>query len=402
MGPVTTLLRFRCIEPVWPARPVRHFSIPCRYRCRMDAEHPRPSGGPAERIAALIAASPAPAKGPCPVLVTGGAGYIGSHAVLALLDAGWPVVVIDDLSTGFDWAVPAAAAFHRGDIADRALVSRLIAQYGIGAIMHFAGSVVVPESVAKPLKYYENNTAKSRLLIEAAVDGGVRHFIFSSTAATYGIPDAVPVREDARTEPINPYGWSKLMTERMLADVAAACPINYCALRYFNVAGADPAGRSGQSTAGATHLIKVAVEAATGRRGHVDVFGTDYGTPDGTGVRDYIHVADLVAAHLLALEALIADPRESHVLNCGYGRGFSVLEVLDSVERQTGRPIERRLLPRRPGDPDALVADNRAIRAVLGWSPLRESLDLIVADALAWERELDRRRAAHAPLRAAG
>jgi UDP-glucose 4-epimerase len=325
------------------------------------------------------------------VLVTGGAGYIGSHAVLALLDAGWPVVVIDNLVTGFRWAVPGAAVFAEGDIADQALVARLIADHNIAAIIHFAGSVVVPESVSDPLKYYENNTVKSRSLIESAVKGGVRHFIFSSTAATYGIPDRVPVAEDARTQPINPYGWSKLMTERMLADTAFAHPINYCALRYFNVAGADPAGRSGQSTAGATHLIKVAVEAATGKRGHVSVFGTDYGTPDGTGVRDYIHVADLAAAHVDALEQLIADPDKSHVMNCGYGRGFSVLEVLDAVDRITNLKLDRRLEPRRPGDPDALVADNSRILVTLPWRPKRHDLDTIVADALSWERKLAER-----------
>src|SRR6476619_1913505 len=282
-----------------------------------------------------------------PVLVTGGAGYIGSHAVLALLDAGWPVVGIDNLVTGFRWAVPDGAIFAEGDIADQALLARLIAAHGIGAIMHFAGSVVVPESVEDPLKYYSNNTVKSRSLIESAVKGGVRHFIFSSTAATYGIPDEVPVTEDTRTQPINPYGWSKLMTERMLIDTAAAHPINFCALRYFNVAGADPKGRSGQSTAGATHLIKVAVEAAVGKRGHVSVYGTDYDTPDGTGVRDYIHVSDLAAAHVGALEKLIAEPEKSHIMNCGYGRGFSVLAVFDEVERVTNMKIERRMESRR-------------------------------------------------------
>jgi len=322
------------------------------------------------------------------VLVTGGAGYIGSHAVLALLDAGWPVVVLDNLSTGFDWAVPEGVTLVRGDIADQPLVARIIAEHGIGAIMHFAGSIVVPESVADPLKYYLNNTVKSRALIESAVQGGVRHFIFSSTAATYGIPDTVPVREDMPTLPINPYGWSKLMTERMLADTAAAHPVNFCALRYFNVAGADPKGRSGQSTAGATHLIKVAVEAATGKRDHVSVFGTDYATADGTGIRDYIHVSDLAAAHLHALERLIATPEESHIMNCGYGRGFSVLEVLDAVDRVTNLHIERRLEPRRAGDPDALIADNGRILSTLPWRPQRADLDLIVQDALAWERKL--------------
>jgi UDP-glucose 4-epimerase len=329
----------------------------------------------------------APSERPA-VLVTGGAGYIGSHAVLALLDAGWSVVVIDDLSTGFDWAVPEGAFFEQGDVADADLVARIIAEHAIGAIMHFAGSVVVPDSVLDPLSYYENNTVKSRALIASAVAGGVRHFIFSSTAATYGIPDAIPVAEDAPTVPINPYGWSKLMTERMLKDSAAAYPLNHCALRYFNVAGADPRGRAGQSTQGATHLVKVAVEAATGRRGHVDVYGSDYDTPDGTGMRDYIHVTDLAAAHLAALERLIAAPAESLTLNCGYGRGFSVNEVLDSVDRVTNVRIERRPMPRRPGDPPALIADNARILATLLWRPARDSLDTIVADALAWERKL--------------
>jgi UDP-glucose 4-epimerase len=327
------------------------------------------------------------------VLVTGGAGYIGSHAVLALLDSGWRVVVIDNLTTGFRWAVPDAAAFAEGDIADQALVARLIEEHGIGAIIHFAGSIVVPESVENPLKYYENNTVKSRSLIESAVKGGVRHFIFSSTAATYGIPERVPVTETTRTQPINPYGWSKLMTERMLADTAFAHPLNYCALRYFNVAGADPQGRSGQSTAGATHLIKVAVEAAVGKRSHVSVYGSDYDTPDGTGVRDYIHVSDLAAAHVDALAKLIANPGESYVMNCGYGRGFSVLEVLDAVDRVTNLRIDRKMEPRRAGDPDALVADNGRILGTLPWRPKLDDLDTIVTHALAWERRLAERAA---------
>jgi UDP-glucose 4-epimerase len=326
-----------------------------------------------------------------PVLVTGGAGYIGSHAVLALIDAGWPVVVIDNLVTGFRWAVPDQATFVQGDIADQPLVERLVAEHGIRAIMHFAGSIVVPESVKYPLKYYENNTVKSRALIESAVRSGVPHFIFSSTAATYGIPDEVPIRETSRTQPINPYGWSKLMTERMLADVTAAHPLNYCALRYFNVAGADPQGRSGQSTAGATHLIKVAVEAAVGKRSHVSVFGTDYGTPDGTGIRDYIHVSDLAAAHVDALDKLIETPGQSYVMNCGYCRGFSVLEVLDTVDRVTNMKIERRMEARRAGDPDALVADNGKILATLSWRPRRDDLETIVSDALGWERKLAER-----------
>ncbi|UZK69156.1 UDP-glucose 4-epimerase GalE [Sphingomonas sp. S1-29] len=325
------------------------------------------------------------------VLVTGGAGYIGSHAVLALLDAGWRVVVVDNLVTGFDWAVDPRATLVRANIEDEAAVRGAIAEHGVGAIMHFAGSVVVPESVTDPLKYYRNNTAASRSLIESAVVSGVKHFIFSSTAATYGIPEVVPVREDSPKLPINPYGMSKLMTEAMLADVAAAHPMNYAALRYFNVAGADPQGRSGQSTAGATHLIKVAVEAATGKRGHVSVFGTDFATPDGTGVRDYIHVTDLAAAHVEALALLVAKPAESHTLNAGYGRGYSVLEVLNAVDRVTNVTIERRLEGRRAGDPDALVADNAAILAALPWRPKHDDLDGIVRDALAWERKLAER-----------
>ena len=326
------------------------------------------------------------------VLVTGGAGYIGSHAVLALKDAGWPVVVIDNLTTGFRWAVPDDVPFAQGDVGDMAFVSTLLATHNIGAILHFAGSIIVPESVENPLKYYRNNTANTRTLIEAAVTAGVAHFIFSSTAATYGIPDVVPVSEDAPKSPINPYGMSKLMTEAMLADVAKAHPMNFCALRYFNVAGADPQGRSGQSTAGATHLIKVAVEAALGKRSHVSVFGTDYDTPDGTGVRDYIHVADLATAHVLALEALIARPADSMILNCGYGRGFSVNEVLDAVDRVAGVQLDRRIEPRRAGDPDALIADNRRIMASLPWTPRHQDLDEIVRHALAWETQLPTRQ----------
>ncbi len=327
-----------------------------------------------------------------PVIVTGGAGYIGSHAVLALQDAGWPVAVIDNLVTGFRWAVPDAVPFYEGDIEDGALLSRIFAEQRIGAVMHFAGSVVVPESVVDPLKYYHNNTVKTRALLAAAVGAGVPHFIFSSTAATYGIPDVSPVREDCPQRPINPYGMSKLMTEAMLGDVAAAHPLNFCALRYFNVAGADPQARTGQSTAGATHLIKVAVEAALGKREAVEVFGTDFDTPDGTGVRDYIHVSDLAAAHVLALEALIAEPKRSLTMNCGYGRGFSVLEVLDAVDRVTNRKIVRRMGPRRAGDPDALISDNARIKATLPWVPQHADLDRIVEHALAWERKLGESR----------
>lgn len=323
-----------------------------------------------------------------PVLVTGGAGYIGSHAVLALKDGGWSVAVIDNLTTGFRFAVPDGVALYEGDIEDAGLLARIFAEQGIRAVMHFAGSIIVPESVENPLKYYHNNTAKTRALLAAAVSAGVPHFIFSSTAATYGIPEVSPVTEDTPRRPINPYGMSKLMSEFMLADVAAAHPLNFCALRYFNVAGADPAARTGQSTAGATHLIKVAVEAALGKRSHVDVFGTDYATPDGTGVRDYIHVSDLAAAHVLALEALIAEPARSLTMNCGYGKGFSVLEVLDAVDRVTNHKIERRLGPRRAGDPDALISDNARIKATLPWVPQYADLDTIVQHALAWERRL--------------
>lgn len=327
-----------------------------------------------------------------PVLVTGGAGYIGSHAVLALKDAGWPVIVIDNLTTGFRFSIPDEIVFYQGDVEDGALLARIFAEQGIGggvgAIMHFAGSIIVPESVENPLKYYHNNTAKSRALIEAAVQAGVPHFIFSSTAATYGVPKVSPVREDCPKAPINPYGMSKLMTEAMLDDVARAHPLNYCALRYFNVAGADPKARTGQSTAGATHLIKVAVEAALGKRSYVGVFGTDFATPDGTGVRDYIHVSDLANAHVLALEALIADPAESLTMNCGYGKGFSVLEVLDAVDRVTNTKLERRLESRRAGDPDSLIADNSRIKATLPWAPIYDDLGAIVEHALAWERRL--------------
>ncbi|MFM9829821.1 MAG: UDP-glucose 4-epimerase GalE [Sphingomonas sp.] len=325
------------------------------------------------------------------VLVTGGAGYIGSHAVLALLDGGWDVVVVDNLVTGFAWAVDPRATLVEANIEDDAAVRGAMRDHDVGAVMHFAGSVVVPESVSDPLKYYRNNTVASRALIESAVACHVRHFIFSSTAATYGIPETVPVREDMPTRPINPYGMSKLMTEAMLKDVAAAHPVNFCALRYFNVAGADPQGRTGQSTAGATHLIKVAVEAATGKRAGVGIFGTDFATPDGTGVRDYIHVSDLATAHVHALNKLVAAPTESHILNAGYGRGYSVNDVLDAVDRVTNMTIERRYEGRRAGDPDALIADNGAILATLPWRPTLDDLDTIVTHALAWERRLAER-----------
>lgn len=322
------------------------------------------------------------------VLVTGGAGYIGSHAVLALRDAGYTVSVLDNLSTGFRWAVPDDVFFYEGEVEDNALIDRIFAEQAIGAIMHFAGSIIVPESVSDPLKYYRNNTVATRSLLESAVRGGIGHFIFSSTAAVYGAPEQVPVDETTPRLPINPYGTSKLMTEFMLADVAAAHRLNYAALRYFNVAGADPQGRAGQSTAGATHLIKIAVEAALGKRASVLVYGDDYATHDGTGVRDYIHVSDLAAAHVAALAALMAEPSRSLQLNCGYGRGFSVLEVLDAVDRVAGVTLVRTIVPRRAGDSAALVATGERIRQALDWQPKFDDLDLIVRHAIDWERSL--------------
>ncbi len=322
------------------------------------------------------------------ILVTGGAGYIGSHAVLALKDEGYSVCVLDDLSTGFRNAVPHDVRLFIGDIGDQALVGEIIRDRKIAAIMHFAGSIIVPESVANPLKYYDNNSVRSRNLIEAAVTGGVRHFVFSSTAAVYGEPDQMPITEETPTRPINPYGTSKLMTEWMLRDVAQAHPFNFAALRYFNVAGADPGGRTGQSTAGATHLIKVASEVVAGKRPGIAVFGTDYDTRDGTAIRDYIHVSDLASAHVLALRRLMDAPETSLTLNCGYGRGFTVTEVLDAVEAVTGASVNRRLEDRRPGDPAALVADVSRIKDVLGWAPAHDELAEIVTHALAWERKL--------------
>jgi UDP-glucose 4-epimerase len=323
-----------------------------------------------------------------PVLVTGGAGYIGSHAVLALKDAGWSVAVIDDLSNGVRRAVPDDAPFYEGSVADPELIGRIFAEQGTQAVMHFAGSIVVPESVEQPLKYYGNNTVATHALLSAAVDAGIRHILFSSTAAVYGAPEQVPIAEDDPKVPINPYGASKLMTEWMLRDASAAHPFNYGALRYFNVAGADPQGRSGQQGKGSTHLIKVAVEAAVGRRDHVAVFGTDYPTPDGTCIRDYIHVSDLAAAHVAALEQLIARPDENLTLNCGYGRGLSVLEVLDAVDRLTNLPLKRVIEGRRAGDPPELVAANQRILKTLDWHPQYQEIDRIVGDALAWERKL--------------
>lgn len=326
------------------------------------------------------------------VLVTGGAGYIGSHMVLKLIDDGEDVVVVDNLSTGFAWAVHPDAVLIRGDIGDQALILRLIAQHHIDAIIHFAGSIVVPDSVADPLGYYLNNTVKSRALIETAVLGGVRSFIFSSTAAVYGMPQQNPVTEDVALAPISPYGTSKMMTEMMLKDAAAAHDLRYVALRYFNVAGADPDGRSGQSSPRATHLIKVASQAALGERAGMDLFGTDYDTPDGTCIRDYIHVSDLIGAHALSLSYL-REGGGSLIANCGYGEGYSVLDVIGSVKRVSGRDFPVREVDRRPGDPAALIAAAGLIRGRLGWMPQWNNLDTIVGHALAWERKLERRAA---------
>jgi UDP-glucose 4-epimerase len=321
------------------------------------------------------------------VLVTGGAGYIGSHTVHALVDAGERVVVLDNLSTGFANSLPPPMLPIVGDVADQALVAELIANHGVEAIIHFAGSTIVPESVKNPLGYYLNNTANSRSLIEAAVKGGVRHFIFSSTAAVYGNPARMPISEDDPTVPTSPYGWSKLMTEIMLRDASAAHGLGYVALRYFNVAGADPQMRTGLSTPGATHLIKVAVEAALGRRPAIDVFGTDYPTQDGTCIRDFIHVSDLARAHLAALRYLRADGA-SATLNCGYGRGYSVREVLDSVRKAVGHAFPVNFAARRPGDIVVSVAGAERIGRTLAWAPELDNLDAIVGHALAWERRL--------------
>lgn len=326
------------------------------------------------------------------VLVTGGAGYIGSHMTLALLDAGETVVVLDNLVTGFDWAVDRRANFVCGNAADTELVARLIAERDVTDIIHFAGSVVVPESVADPLAYYANNTAASRNLIEAASAGGVKRFVFSSTAAVYGMAGDDPVCEDAPLSPLSPYGRSKLMTEWMLADLAATGALDFGILRYFNVAGADPQGRAGQSTAKATHLIKAACQAALGLRDRLDLFGTDYPTRDGTCVRDYIHVSDLVAAHACVLRHLRSG-KGSVTLNCGYGRGASVREVIDMVKAVSGVDFEVREAARRPGDPAAIVASADRLKTELGWIPRHHDLQEIVASAWAWEQTLRRRMA---------
>ncbi len=327
------------------------------------------------------------------VLVTGGAGYIGSHMVLELLEAGETVVVLDNLTTGFWWAVPKEVTLIEGDMGDQALVGRVIAEHGIEAIIHFAARIVVPESVADPLGYYLNNTSKTRNLIECAVKGGVKRIIFSSTAAVYGDVKVNPVTEDTPQNPVSPYGRSKLMSEWMLQDTARAHGLAYVILRYFNVAGADPKGRTGQSTAGATHLIKVACQTAIGDRPEMAIFGTDYPTPDGTCLRDYIQVTDLARAHMAALKYLRGGG-ESGIFNCGYGRGYSVREIVDVVKQVSGVDFRVVLQPRRPGDPPAIVAEAARARAILGWQPIHDDVAAIVGQALAWEKALRVRNAA--------
>lgn len=320
-------------------------------------------------------------------LVTGGAGYIGSHTVWELVDRGESVVVLDRLSTGFEWAVAPEAELVVGDVADTEMIAELIHSRNVDAIIHFAGSIVVPESVSDPLGYYENNTVKSRALIETAVKCAVPHFIFSSTAAVYGTAGLDPITEGAKLHPLSPYGRSKLMTEWMLSDAAAAHDFHFTALRYFNVAGADEKGRTGQSTPGATHLIKVACETASGKRDAMDVFGTDYRTPDGTCVRDYIHVSDLANAHALALDRLRGGGT-SMIANCGYGHGYSVLEVLESVRKVSGTDFAVNMAGRRAGDADSVVANSDLARTELEWQPRFDDLEKICADALNWERLL--------------
>jgi UDP-glucose 4-epimerase len=325
------------------------------------------------------------------VLVTGGAGYIGSHMVRALVDVGESVVVVDNLSTGFSALLPEGVPLFIGDAGDENLVEGVIAQHGVDSIIHFAGSVVVPESMRDPLGYYRNNTMTTQSLLNAAIKSGVSRFIFSSTAAVYGNPEEVPVPETAPTRPLSAYGMSKLMTEIMLHDVATAHGMNYVVLRYFNVAGADPLGRIGLSTIGATHLLKIAVEAATGQRAKVDVFGGDYPTPDGSCIRDFIHVTDLVEAHRAALSYLRGG-RSSVTLNCGYGRGYSVLETIEAVRRVSMRNFAVSYAPRRPGDIMTMVADTSRIRALLDWTPKYDDLETIAAHALAWEQKLFQER----------
>jgi UDP-glucose 4-epimerase len=330
------------------------------------------------------------------ILVTGGAGYIGSHMVHELADAGESVVVLDNLSTGFRFLIPASVPFVAGSTGDRSLVTDIITQHRITAIIHFAASIVVPESVTDPLGYYSNNTMNTCALFDVAIKTGIRHFIFSSTAAVYGNAGETPVRENAPTAPVSPYGTSKLMSEIMLHDAAKAYGLRFVVLRYFNVAGADPKLRTGQATPAATHLIKVACETATGKREKMDIFGTDYPTPDGTCIRDYIHVSDLTQAHSAAL-AYLRSGGISATFNCGYGRGASVLEVIAAVRRASGHDFRVDISGRRPGDAPALVANVDRIHAALPWRPRFQNLDTIVTHALAWEKQLASRRKASMP-----
>jgi UDP-glucose 4-epimerase len=326
------------------------------------------------------------------VLITGGAGYIGSHMVFELLDRGEEIAVIDNLSTGAWWVLPPEANLVEGDIGDDSLLDEVMTRGKFDAVIHFAGSIVVPDSVADPLGYYLNNTVKSRTLMAAAVRHGIANFIFSSTAAVYGEPKIMPVTEEAAAQPVSPYGTSKLMTEWMLRDCAKAHGLRYAALRYFNVAGADERGRTGQSTPRATHLIKVACQTLLGQRQQIEIFGRDYDTPDGTCIRDYIHVSDLIGAHFDALQFL-RQGGESGVFNCGYGRGYSVLQVIKAVEKAGAKKLAVVDAPRRAGDPPVIVAEAERARAVLGWRPTRDNLDEIVSSALRWEEKLLRHNA---------
>jgi UDP-glucose 4-epimerase len=321
-------------------------------------------------------------------LVTGGAGYIGSHTVYALLDRGDKVVVLDNLSTGVKAQVGAKAGFVLGDVADTDLVKKTIADHGVDSVIHFAGSIVVPDSVADPLGYYENNVVKSRSLVAACVETGVKNFLFSSTATVYAEDARQPLAEGERKAPISPYARSKLMTEWMLEDVSRATSLRHMVLRYFNVAGADGQGRTGQSTPKATHLIKRAAQVVLGRVPQLDIFGTDYPTPDGTGVRDYIHVTDLAEAHLLALDALKGGAT-SNTYNVGYGRGLSVRQVITGVEKVTGEKLSTRESPRRAGDPPTLISDPTRLKTDLGWTPRHENLDEIIRSAIGWERRFN-------------
>lgn len=322
------------------------------------------------------------------VLVTGGAGYIGSHTTLALQEKGYKVIVVDDLSTGWREAIPKGVTFYQGNVADTELISDLLYKHRVSDVIHFAGSIQVEESVTDPLKYYRNNTCASRALIECCVKYGVARFIFSSTAAVYGHATAMPIREDAITLPINPYGWSKMMTERILIDAVHGNALRVGIMRYFNVAGADPQGRAGQRSRNATHLIKVACETAIGKRPSIQIYGTDYPTFDGTCIRDYIHVSDLANAHVRVLETL-GEEYPFEILNCGYGRGYSVREVLQAVEFVSGKPLNAEEAARRPGDPSSLVADSGRLKEITGWRPSFDDLQTIVASAVKWEQFLE-------------